>query len=376
MSAEEAKAEIEYVRLPRFLERGFEDLREEVIDANRCCLCGTCAAFCERIDLKGGEEAGSLVAPSFEADYDVLCGLCYTLCPRVSLDVEELEKKAFGQTRTGREVLGVFRRAYAARATDERILKRAQDGGVVTALLAFALNEGMIDCAVVTSANEVWENEVKVVSDVEELIKSAGTKYVAAPSVLGVRDALEAGYEKIGFVGTPCQIQALRKVQMLDEPYRIGQEKIHLLLGLFCMEAFQPSLIDFVTKLVGNIKAVKKLEIKRGHFWIHANSSGAEKVFVTKLDEIKSFAMPGCAVCTDFSAELADISIGSVGTPDGFSTVIVRSEFGERLIAAATEAGYIKVEELEDLKLVERLAEKKRMRGRQAASPPLRAGSL
>ncbi|MHC1579444.1 MAG: Coenzyme F420 hydrogenase/dehydrogenase, beta subunit C-terminal domain [Candidatus Alkanophagales archaeon] len=368
---EGAKAEVEYVRLPRFLERGFADLKEEVIEAGRCCLCGTCAAFCGRISVRGGDH-GEAATPSFDADYDVLCGLCYTLCPRTFLEVGEIEKRVFGRASKEGEVLGVFRRAYAVRATDEKILERAQDGGAVTALLAFALSEGVLDCAVVTGANEAWENEIRVVGDAEELIKSAGTKYVAAPSVLGVRDALEAGYEKIGFVGTPCQIQALRKVQTLDEPYRIGQERIKLLLGLFCMEGFKPALMGFVARLVGDpsLRSVKKLEIKRGRFWVHVGGDGAERVFVARLDEIRGFAMPGCAVCTDFTAELADVSVGSVGTPEGFSTVLVRSELGERLVEKAAGAGYIEVEELEDLRPVEVLARRKRSHGQQAASQP------
>lgn len=360
MSTEGVKPEIRYVRLPRFLECGFADLKEAVVEVGRCSLCGTCAAFCGWISIKSGETA----TPSFEADYDVLCGLCYTLCPRVSLDVEEIERKVFGRARGEEETLGVFRKAYAVRATDAKILKNAQDGGAVTALLAFALSEGVLDCAVVTSANEAWENEVKVVNNAEELIKSAGTKYVASPSVLGVRDALDAGYERIGFVGTPCQIQALRKVQTLDEPYRIGQEKIKLLLGLFCMEGFKPSLMDFVAKLVGDVKKVKKLEVRKGLFWIHT-ADGGERVFVMKLSELEGRAMPGCAVCTDFTAELADVSVGSVGTPEGFSTVLVRSKLGERLVTAATEAGYIEAKELEELKPVVRLAERKRLRGQR-----------
>ncbi|MCD6203958.1 MAG: Coenzyme F420 hydrogenase/dehydrogenase, beta subunit C-terminal domain, partial [Methanophagales archaeon] len=40
----------------------------------------------------------------------------------------------------------------------------------------------------------------------------------------------------------------------------------------------------------------------------------------------------GCAFCTDFVSRLADISIGSVGSPDGYSTVIVRSKKGRELL--------------------------------------------
>ena len=43
----------------------------------------------------------------------------------------------------------------------------------------------------------------------------------------------------------------------------------------------------------------------------------------------------GCGFCDDLVSRLADISIGSIGSPDGYSTVIVRSERGEKLLEAA-----------------------------------------
>jgi coenzyme F420 hydrogenase subunit beta len=36
-------------------------------------------------------------------------------------------------------------------------------------------------------------------------------------------------------------------------------------------------------------------------------------------------------MCRDFDAELADVSIGSVGSPNGYSTVIIRTEKGEEI---------------------------------------------
>jgi coenzyme F420-reducing hydrogenase beta subunit len=40
----------------------------------------------------------------------------------------------------------------------------------------------------------------------------------------------------------------------------------------------------------------------------------------------------GCVYCDDFTAKLADISVGSVGSPDGYSTVIVHSDAGKKLL--------------------------------------------
>ena len=42
----------EFVRLPTFLEQGFLFLKRDVLDNRTCCLCGTCAAFCDKIKIK------------------------------------------------------------------------------------------------------------------------------------------------------------------------------------------------------------------------------------------------------------------------------------------------------------------------------------
>ena len=46
-------------------------------------------------------------------------------------------------------VLGTYKEALSARSTDKRIQKVAQDGGIASALLIYAIEEGIIEGAVV-----------------------------------------------------------------------------------------------------------------------------------------------------------------------------------------------------------------------------------
>ena len=41
-----------YVKPPTFLEQGFLFLKRDVLNNRTCCLCGTCAAFCDKIKIK------------------------------------------------------------------------------------------------------------------------------------------------------------------------------------------------------------------------------------------------------------------------------------------------------------------------------------
>jgi coenzyme F420 hydrogenase subunit beta len=345
MAAKEKYAE------PTYLECGFGELEYKVIKSEICCRCGTCEAFCPRIEHV--ENKPALV------NYDPLCGLCFTYCPRTFLDMGAMESKLFGRTRNADEALGIFSKAVSAKAREASA--QAQDGGVATALLVEALQSGMIDCAIVTDKDGEWRTVTRLAATADEIRSAAGTKYTISNSVLAVKDALEKGYQKIGFVGTPCQIQGLRKVKLLDEPYQFGQDRIALLVGLFCMENFDYNLLieGLVKGKFGlDAKDVARFEIKKGMFRVIDKTGKAHEV---KIEETDEYTFPGCGPCFDFASELADVSVGSVGSGDGWSTVLTRTKAGEKLYSAALAAGGVQEKAISEkgLALAKRLAASK-----------------
>lgn len=359
--------ERKYVRLPIFLERGFLDLKREVIAKRICSFCGTCIAFCDKIKPKNTEGVNGENEPEFVEEYDTICGLCYTFCHRTFLPLPEIERRIFGEERKKeeRDVLSVYRSCYAVRSKKEDIIKKGQDGGAVTSLLAYALEEGIIDCAVITTSDSQWRPIPKVAKSYEDLKEGAGTKYSIYPGVVGVKEAIGEGCTAIGFVGLPCQIQGLRKVQTAEQPYEVGIEKVKLLIGLFCMDNFKLDLLDYIAKNYVILERVSKFDIKGNEFLVYENEKDKKRVHTIPLDEVKGYANEGCSVCTDYTAELADISVGSVGSEEGWSTVFVRTEKGEEVVKGASEKGYIEVKGIEKkgLGLIRRLATSKRKRG-------------
>ena len=229
---------------------------------------------------------------------------------------------------------------------------------MATALLVEALQRGMIDCAIVTGRDEEWRTQTLIATSPDETRSAAGTKYTINNSVMAVKEALEMGYKKIGFVGTPCQIQGLRKVKLLDEPYQFSQDKIALLVGLFCMENF-----DYDELMTGLVKGkfgldpkdVARFEIKKGMFRVIDKSDTAHEV---KIEETDAFTFKGCGPCFDFASELSDVSVGSVGSPDGWSTVLTRTDAGEKLYGATLAAGGVQEKALSEkgMALAKRLA--------------------
>ena len=66
----------------------------------------------------------------------------------------------------------------------------------------------------------------------------------------------------------------------------------------------------------------------------------------------------------DYVAEWADVSTGSVGSPDGWSTVLTRTGDGETVFKAAVDAGLIETKPMDEVKpglpLLEKLAKGKK----------------
>ncbi|MGC9435147.1 MAG: coenzyme F420 hydrogenase subunit beta [Methanomicrobiales archaeon] len=258
-------------------------------------------------------------------------------------------------------VLGNYKDVLAARSTDAEILAKSQDGGIVTTLFDFALAEGIIDGAIVAGPGEdPWRPEPTVATTREELLAARGTKYTICPNMSLIKEVTRSyGLDKVGIVGTPCQMQAVRKGQLYPIGLRDVPDKIALALGIFCMENFPYQGMEALVEDHCNVKleSLAKMDIGKGKFWAYTNRGAVAEL---PLKYTHKYEQPGCHVCLDYVANLGDISTGSVGTPDGWSTVFVRSRIGENVWGKAVSAGAIETKSIEDVKpgldLVKKLA--------------------
>ncbi len=357
----------------------FASLLAEVIRKGQCTFCGACMATCPTFALlPTGEE------PSLKGQC-IACQLCYQHCGRTPegapYPFEAVEKVVFGQTRAqegpGR-LIGVYKGVYAARSTKEDILKVCQDGGVVTSLLAYGLESKTIDAAVTAGLLESapWKAMPAVALTYQGLLKTAGTKYTASPTLLGLMSAVQEYYKhNVAVVGTPCQIQALRRMQTSDFGVSKVAKAAKLAIGLFCFEIYAyDGLMKHLRDTGIEPSAVTRFDIKKGVF--NAETSGTNSLSA-KLEQLDHLVKSSCRICTDFTAELADISVGAVGAPLDWSFVITRSELGEQVLLDAEKAGFLAVKRGDELKPglrpVLRLAEKKRERGPPALGEAAKA---
>lgn len=342
----------------------FGHLLREIINTGKCVSCGTCISVCPAETVKLVDNLPKLTGIC------LLCGMCYYNCPQVDFDRENIEKQVFGRIRTEKEELtGIYTGAYAARSLINEI--KGQDGGVVTALLInFIREDGDAVIAVDLIEDKTWFPKSIVATSEKEILSSAGTKYTPSSNLIGVGNAVkDYDKNKIAVVGTPCQIRALR---MLDQgTYRHSEisNAVKLKIGLFCMETFDyDSLMEYLATEDINPEKVTKFEIRDGKF---IANYGNDMAFETKLKNVKKLIRSCCTQCQDFSAEFADISVGNVGSPNGWSTILIRTNKGEEILRAAEEKKLIEIKPLEDFKpgitLVKRLAKRKKKNAKKSA---------
>lgn len=324
----------------------FGSLVAEVVRKDLCMYCGTCIASCPVNVLQYSDEEIPVIKGMC-----VLCELCYYSCPRIEFPLNEYEENLLGRSRSSKESLGVVRNAYFARTTDSDLLKVAQDGGVASALLIYALEKKLIDLAAVTGFEP--DNPLKpkpfLASNREEIMAVAGSRYSPGGSVAVLGDAV-MGYPeaKIGFVGLPCQIQGLTRLQFSPKGNNKRSDNILFTIGVFCLNSFHHKKLyaDHLQKSHNlDLSSIRKVDIKKGKLYVSTDEGESEGIPVKDFSPSR---IKGCSKCQDFTGELADISVGAVDASSGWCTVLTRTEKGDKLIKELCKNGSLECKPVKD----------------------------
>lgn len=318
---------------PRFLQ-----------EEKNCILCGLCYRVCEElvgvsaINAQNRGVSRDVDTPYGELSEDcIACGACALVCPTKSIskrkniypmssvDIKEMEEEFLCGSIDND--LGVNREMFAGKSCIE-----GQDGGMVTAILQHGIGAGLLDAAVVAQKNKICGANAALVDEIDLILQAKGTKYVRVSVITPLMDALERGKRRIAVVGTPCQIRAVRKLQRQGYFNEKFPDAEITLIGLFCFESFDyESLKSRIRELFGiELDKAEKAQIARGKFIVAIDG----KEYSCRVRDLEKEVRAGCPFCGDLVNRLADISIGSIGSADGYSTVIVRSERGEKLLGA------------------------------------------
>ncbi len=292
----------------------FGNLKIEVIDKGICSHCGTCATICPVNGIK--VEDKPIYFPNWEKEC-IDCGACIKVCPR--WDYKPLNG------------IGDYLEILAAKS--KRF--KGQDGAMVTEIMASAFEMDLIDRAIFVGRDENWKPITSIVKDIEQLFEETirGTKYSFADVMPRIKEVVKD--YRVGVIGTPCMMSGVRKLQQESGIFN----NIKLAIGLFCTENFYHwQLHEFLLKEKNvEMKDAVKTDIKRGKFIVSLKNGSKVSFPVKEFDPI---IPSGCEVCQDFAAIESDVSVGSVGSKAGYSSVIVRRENAKKVLDYIFEKEY------------------------------------
>ncbi len=343
---------------------GFKDLKELIIESGLCSLCGSCGLLCERIDyadfplLKENMNCITTIG----AKTCGIQGCCFDNCPMTSFSKKDYERVFFGNIHSDPD-LGSYRKILSGRSTSKEILKKAQNGGTVTSLLTYALSADLdrrkYAGAIVTKGGEGWQPKPFFISKQAQLYQCMGSIYSRHPLSRQIRNLLREKHNLI-FVGTGCQTTGIRKYQynfLRNVPPEVARI---FLIGLFCYENFPyqqfKDAIQEKSKLsIGNIS---KMDIKKGKLIIYSKNG---TILQYPIKDFNSLVSEACKICTNFTAELADISVGAIGSEEGWNTIIIRTEEGIELIERLENNNILETTTKVSLDEIKKIVKRKRI---------------
>jgi coenzyme F420 hydrogenase subunit beta len=321
-----------------------DSVLNRVVETGLCVRCGACISICPFGVLVSGK---SLFPEAALPEKCTSCEACIRVCPGHSVDFPALSREIFEREFDFRNVIGSVRNIYAASATDQGIREDGSSGGLITALLVHHLETGLIDGALVVTAEKSLPTVPRsiIATTREEILRSAQSKYCIVDPLVEIGPVQKLP-PRVAVVGLPCHVHGVRKWMALDRRLR---EKVKLIIGLVCNTTLER---EASTALLGR-KKIPAGDVAKDGKMVKLHEGNIKDGAFNFLKYI--YYPPRCLACIDFSNDFADLSVadpwirspdGGFMFPDNVSTVIVRTERGEQALAQAQAGGAITREEL------------------------------
>mgnify|MGYP006279374819 CR=1 FL=1 len=330
------------------IHKGWKELEEEVIKAGKCTYCGACGAFCLNIQYDQEKEI-----PIEEGVCEEMntCregyGVCYNLCPQVGTDqipLFLLDKWVFEEKQD--KILGHYKNIISVKVTDAGRKIIDKHAGPITAILHAVMEDEMIDASIVTGKDEKYRPYPIIAEIKEDLVKSIGYKPSQSPTLSKVGEAMFRNNYDIAVVGTPCQIQGLRKIQNHPRFDFETYDLVSLAIGTFCFGTFHNQKLNEVFKEHNiNPSEIQTIERDKDNFKLIVTTS-KERIDIPLNLLYENAIRNACFACSDYTASFADISVGNIGSEEEWTTVIIRTEKGEKAFKTAIEKGYLSTREM------------------------------
>lgn len=315
----------------------------KVVSELLCTGCGTCIPFCPKNALSMIIHKGHYI-PNLNKNMCDECGICLKVCPGHEVNFKELHTELFGDSSNGScndPLIGHFKECMAGYSLNNEIRYNGSSGGLITQFLLYALEEKIIDGALVTrmSADNPLKPEPFIARTKNDILSASKSKYCPVPLNIALKEILDAGVdEKFAIVGLSCHIHGIRKAERL---YPNLKNKIVMHFGIVCNHTPTFLATDFLLERLKIEKNdVRKLDY-RGEGWpgkMKIELCNGNSVFVSTPNYYSGgfgqcFFPIRCTSCCDHTAEFSDLSFADAWLQEymetdsvGTSILIIRNQ--------------------------------------------------
>lgn len=313
-----------------------------IVKRGLCNGCGTCVGICpkEANKIIINKEKGIYI-PKIDEKICIECGTCFKVCPGHEVNFKLLNSEIFGKTPEN-FFLGNSSNCYIGHSNDNNIRFNSSSGGLVTEILIFALENGIINGALVTKMDKdnPLQPEPFIARTRKDVEDAARSKYCPVPANIALKYILKSDKEdKFAVVGLPCHLHGIRKAELLNNELK---KKIVLHIGIFC---------NHTPNFWGTNILLKRLEIQKESIneFVYRGFGWPGKMKISTKDNLlilpdyygfignSGFFIPDrCSMCNDSVNELSDISLGDPWSLSenkiGESIIISRNKIGNNLL--------------------------------------------
>ncbi|MBQ9245736.1 Coenzyme F420 hydrogenase/dehydrogenase, beta subunit C-terminal domain [bacterium] len=339
--------------------RRLEDNINTPIPKEMCIQCGICAAICPKDAITIKKEKYNYL-PDIQ-DNCINCGLCKKVCP---------QNKQYNYDENipvEKQILGNYKSILSAKTKNKEILINSTSGGVITQLITTLLTNKIYDCAFLLDGYN-YDNQLKTkyFNKDTTLINTPKSRYLTISNEDSCRYILKHPNEKVIIVGTGCVINGI--IDFIKEK-KLNKEN-YLLIGLFCDKTMNYGVVEYFKQKYKK-KKIKNLffrtKIKSG--WpgdvrIEFDDNSYIDLHRKKRMEIKKYFVPECCLyCLNKLNKNSDISVGDnyikeENDKEGKSSVIIRTEIGEKTFNTCNDNFLVKEENEKALIISTKLKEK------------------